>query len=93
MACSMSQMGQKPKSAPATPWSAPTLKADLVALATMVGFGPLPDSTEDLVDHFGGGGQKRVWHGETERLRGLEIYHQLILKWLLHWQISRFLTL
>ena len=28
----------------------------------------------------------------AERLRRSEIYHQLILKWLLHWQISRFLT-
>jgi hypothetical protein len=67
--------------------------ADMRQLHRHVRFVPLSDSTDDLFDHFTGGGQKRVWHGETERLRGLEIYHQLILKWLLHWQISRFLTL
>jgi len=68
-------------------------EADIRVTHRHVCFGPLLDSTEDLVDHFSGGGQKRVWHGETERLRRSEIYHQLILKWLLHWQISRFLTL
>src|SRR6516165_6214274 len=39
-------------------------------------------SLDDLV----GAGEQRWWHVEAERLRGLEIDHQLVFCWLLHWQ-------
>jgi hypothetical protein len=37
LAGKMSAMGQKAKLAPARPWSAPTLKPDFVARASIVG--------------------------------------------------------
>ena len=48
---------------------------------------------EPLFDHLVGAREQAIWHGETERLRGLEIDHQLILGWRLHGQISGLLTL
>ena len=32
-----------------------------------------------LFDHLVGAGEQREWHGEAERLGGLEVYHQLEL--------------
>src|SRR5262245_16637853 len=36
-------------------------------------------------------GKQRRWHGEAERLRGLDVDRQLVPGRRLHWQISRFL--
>ena len=45
-----------------------------------------------LFDHLVGAGNKRQRHGEAERLRGLEVDHQLVLGWCLHRQVGRFLA-
>ena len=47
-----------------------------------------PQQNAILLDHLGAG-EQRWGHGEAERLRGLEIDHELELGRLLHWQIAR----
>src|SRR3954447_15481388 len=42
-----------------------------------------------LFNHLVGTGEKRLWHGQAERLDGLQIDHQLKLGRLLDWQIGR----
>src|SRR5262245_27037003 len=43
-------------------------------------------------DHLVGAGEQRGRHGEAERLGGLEVDHQLVLRRRLYWQVSRLLT-
>src|SRR3954469_9812943 len=42
-----------------------------------------------LFNRLVGTGEKRLWHGQAERLGGLQIDHQLKLGRLLDWQIGR----
>ena len=53
---------------------------------------PKPKSAH-LFDHLVGGRQKRLRYGQAERLRGLEIDHQLIFEWFLHRQVCGLLAL
>src|SRR5262245_53555272 len=46
-----------------------------------------------LFDHLVGARYQRLWHSDTERLRGLLIDDQLDLGGLLNWKISRLLPL
>ena len=41
-----------------------------------------------LFDHLIGAGEQRRWDFEAERLRGLEVDHQLDLGGLLNWQVG-----
>ena len=43
-------------------------------------------------DHFVGGYQKVLRHGERKRLRGLEVDHELELDWCLNGKLARFRT-
>ena len=46
-----------------------------------------------LLDDLVGASEEGGWNIETERLRSLDVNHQLILVRRLHWQIGRFLAL
>ena len=46
-----------------------------------------------LLDDLIGAGEQRSWDREPQRLRRLEIDHQLELGWCLHRQVGRFLAL
>jgi hypothetical protein len=46
-----------------------------------------------LFDHLVSAQQERFWDGQPKRLRGLEIDHQLELRWRLHRQVGGFLAL
>ena len=43
-----------------------------------------------LLDHLIGAYEQRLRHSETERLRSLEVNHQVVFSLLLHRQIGRF---
>jgi hypothetical protein len=45
-----------------------------------------------LFDHLVGTGEQRGWHIEAHRLRGLEVYHQIVLGRPLHRQVTRLLA-
>jgi len=62
-------------------------KADIERHDWHVCFVPICDIAR-LLNHLVGTRLQRQWHGEAERLRGLEVDHQLELGWLLHWKIS-----
>ena len=51
------------------------------------------ESVKLLFDHLIGAGEQAIWHVEAERLRSLEIDHELAFCWLLHRQIRRLLPL
>src|SRR5215469_2514239 len=44
-------------------------------------------------DHLVGTGEHRCRHVETERLRGLEVDHQLVFGGRLHWKVGNLLAL
>jgi hypothetical protein len=46
-----------------------------------------------LFDDLVGAGEQRRRHFEPERIRGLEVEHQLVLGRCLHWKISGLLAL
>ena len=46
-----------------------------------------------LFDHLVGGGKQRLWHGEPECLRGIEIDDQFIFGGRLHREIAQLLAL
>src|SRR5262245_42922337 len=41
-----------------------------------------------LFDHLVGAGEQAIGHREAERLRGLEVDHQLVLSRCLHWKVG-----
>ena len=46
-----------------------------------------------LFDHLVGAAEQRQWHGDAERLGGLEVYDQFDFRGLLDWQIRWLLAL
>ena len=54
--------------------------------------GHAPQQTTSLFDHLIGSCEQRRRHGETERLRGLEIDRQFVLGRRLHRQVGRLLA-
>jgi hypothetical protein len=48
-------------------------------------FGPIADIHGELLDHFVGSIQQAEWHGETERLGGLQVDHEIEFSWLQNW--------
>src|SRR5262245_66492004 len=52
-----------------------------------------PPSSFTSFDHLVGEGEECRWHSEAERVRCLEIKHQIVLDWRLHWQGGRPLAL
>ena len=67
-------------------------KADMCGATRDVRFVPIAD-IGDLFDHLVGAALHRLWHGNAERLGGLEIDDQLDFRWLLDWQVGRLLAL
>ena len=57
-----------------------------------VRFVPIAD-IRHLFDHLVGATLYRLWHGNAERLGGLEVDHQLDFRCLLDWQVRRLLAL
>jgi hypothetical protein len=51
-----------------------------------------PQQLQALFDHLVGAGKQRRRKFEAQRLRGLEIDHQLILCWCLHRKVGRLLA-
>src|SRR5262249_30286685 len=43
-------------------------------------------------DHLVGGYEERIWHREVECLGGFEVDDKSVHRWLLKWQIARFLA-
>src|SRR5215471_16906571 len=52
----------------------------------------LKRTSADLFDHLVGAGEHGGRHVDAERLRGLEVDHEFVLGWRLHWQIGRLLA-
>jgi len=87
--CPMSALGHKQTFALQKVMSALPPKADMCGATMDVRFGPKADNTY-LFDHLVGSGDERGRHGETKRLRSLEIDDQLQLGREFHRQITRF---
>src|SRR6516164_2501853 len=77
--------------------SASPPKADIGTQPCDVCFVPKADicsaANSSLFDHLVGAGKQRLRHGESERLRGLEIDYKLVLRGRLHREIARLLAL
>src|SRR5262245_31882747 len=58
---------------------------------TDVRFGPKADILT-LFDHLVGSIQQAKWHGETERLGGLQVDDEIEFSWLQNWKIGRLFT-
>src|SRR5215470_15785202 len=52
-----------------------------------------PSGAGILLDHLVGAGEHAGRHLDAQRLRGLEIDHQLVLRWGLHRKVGRLLAL
>ena len=79
----MSALGHKRTFAVQKGMSALPPKADICSALGDVCFVPIADMI-NLIDHLVGAVEQRGRYGEVERLRGLEVNHQLELGRLLH---------
>jgi len=72
-------------------------KADIGTQSRNVRFVPKADMETNLIcqllDHFIGGGEQRLRHGQAKYLCGFKVDHRLVLVRHLHRQVSRFLAL
>jgi hypothetical protein len=66
-------------------------KADIDHEGGNVRFVPKADIASSL-NYLVGAGEHGLRNSQTERLRGLEINHQLVLGWRLHRQVGRLLA-
>jgi hypothetical protein len=67
------------------------LRPDAEVCGGQVSFRSLP-SLVSLFDHLVGGYEERIGHREVECLGGFEVDDKSVHRWLLKWQIARFLA-